>query len=112
MIGLLIRKQGRRILFIVSVHNALKHEGLMNDISIHQLNAVLRLANDERSFELPLSLSKKIWKPSDIESNVHITPLSKNSIIAKQFVDYCPPWLDYGKLNMLTDMSTMLDLRR
>lgn len=92
----------KRLIFLASFSARLKNCTSLNKETVHRLNQLMVLATEESAIQLPVQLSKAIWKDSNLDMPGQVcladTDLSKDTIqkITEQVLRQTPSWLRYG----------------
>jgi hypothetical protein len=93
----------KRLLFLTSLASRFINMSNFNKETMHKLNSLLKLCNNERAMELPIALSNIIWHGKTSMELCHCdvcnVELSKELIkeMTSNILSLVPTWLKYSE---------------
>lgn len=110
----LVSRQGKRIFFVTSLYCHTFHLDSLRADAIAKLNRVMGLVSDEKGLHFPILFHDMVWKGTSINDVLAAhsldTTLSEETVqeLSTQLVDLAPPFIDYGRADMVEDVANLL----
>ena len=122
-LGKLLPAHIKRLLFITAIHLKLANEQIIQDATLHRLNAKMKIASDVNALKAAQAFSKRVelvipdtalqgYISAHRGSLVIDGICPSNDIsqrVADLFISRAKPWLNYGAAKMSTDIKHLLN---
>lgn len=118
LLGLILNRQGKKILFLTSIYLELANKGLMQKKTLDRLNETLNLVNNVAALELPKKVAPAIWSGVDVGgiltdnvticTDTHCVQYTDAERVCTNLVNKTPAWLKYDKNEMMLHGIHML----
>lgn len=116
LVGASFPERTKRLIFLASFSARLRDQDSFDRETVHKLNEVMALASNEQSINLPVHLSKVIWRDRVIHDlatkDVLSTPnFSKEGLqdLVERVLEAMPAWLRYAEGKMREDIVRLLN---
>lgn len=119
LLGASLSERTKRLIFLASFSARIKDPNTFDSETLHKLNQVMALASKEEAINLPVHLSRAIWRGRTIHDIADKEVLSSSTFtkerlqqLADRVLEAMPPWLRYGPDNVIRDdVARLLDHR-
>lgn len=106
LLGLFLPENGKRIIFLTTLHARLVRDGVFHEETLQKLNESLHLARSDAALQLPATIYGRIWDPEvtqqifqeidgDYRGNSCLLFEDARRVSAR-IVSLAPSWIRYG----------------
>ena len=120
LLGVSLNERAKRLIFLASLSARFNDRNDIDRATLHRLNQLMRLCSTEAAMDLPVHLSKVIWRGKTIDvitaEQQILTPtaFTKEHLqqLAARVLNTMPKWLRYGpEAAMQDDVARLLEHR-
>lgn len=110
-------KRTKRLIMLVSFSACFKERPVLDDRSLKKLNELMNLCRSDKALELPVVVSRVIWRDTDVQE---LQPDLRSSALSESKLAQCvqrikasvPAWLRYDEPRMEHDLRRLLEHRQ